>query len=92
MKKKNLKKTKKTLFIDDKIKLQHLVYNLTKKIWEEPSNIKFIPFYFLNSTAIFDDITKLKTWRQTMGSKGKALQWAPTPPGRHLTLGRKAEP
>lgn len=27
-----------------------------------------------------------------MGSKGKALQWAPTPPGRHLTLGRKAEP
>lgn len=27
-----------------------------------------------------------------MCSKGKALQWAPTPPGRHLTLGRRAEP
>jgi len=33
MKKKQLhKKQKKTLFIEDKIKLQHLVYNLAKKI------------------------------------------------------------
>lgn len=31
--------------MEEKIKLQHLVYNVTKKIQEEPSNRKFIPSY-----------------------------------------------